>query len=97
MIPPCQPLAGFDMDHAFSADGGHGGCIEREHAFHGFVCVQLWILGARMHHVEGDVGLFEVFAPVGQSLGGRSACSDGEKMVLPHSDGAFSWVSSMNV
>ena len=97
MVPPCVPLAWFDMDHAFSINGGHGGSIEGKCAFHGFLGGEIWVLGAGAHHVESDAGLFKVLAPVGQAVGGRSSCSDGNEMVLPHSDGSFSWIGLVNV
>ena len=90
MVPPYVPFAWFDMDHAFSTNGGHGGSIERKHAFHGFLGGEVWVLGAGAHHIEGDVGLFKVLAPVGQAVGGKSSFLDGIKMVLPRSDGSFS-------
>ena len=38
VVPPCMSSTGLDVYHAFCADGCHWGGVEREHAFHGFVC-----------------------------------------------------------
>ena len=97
MVPPSVLFAWLHMDHAFSADGSHGGSIERKHTLHGFLGREVWVLGAGVHHVEGDVRLFKVLVPVGQVVGGRSSCPGGNEMVLPRSDGSFCWVVMMNV
>ena len=47
--------------------------------------------------LECDVGLLEVFAPVGESVSRWCACSDGDVVVLPSSDGSLRCIGAMDV
>ncbi len=85
------------MDHAFGANGGHRGCIEREHALHGLVSGKVWILGAGSHHVECHVDLLEVLAPVGKAVSFGCACSYSTHVVFPCSDHSFGNVGSVHI
>ena len=85
------------MNHDFCTDGSHGSAVEGEHAFHGFVGREKRIGCARAHHVESDVCLLEVFAPVGQAVSSRCAGSDCDEVVFPGADGPFGRVGAVNV
>ena len=97
VVSLCMSTTWFDMYHTFCANWCHGGCIEREHALHGFVCRQLRILCAWPHHVEGDVSLFKILAPVGESVGRGSAGSNRNKMIFLCADGSFCRVGTVHV
>ena len=97
MIPPCVASVGLDADRTFGSNWGHGGCIEREHAVHRFMCREVGVLGVKAHHVEGDVGLFEVFALVRRLIGFWCASSDGNKVIFPYVDCLLCWVSLVDI
>ena len=89
MIAPCVSSGWFDMDHAFSADWCHWCGIKRKHAFHGFISREVRVLCTGTHHVECDVNLLKILAPVREMVSFWCACSYGAHVVFPHLDHAL--------
>ena len=63
LVAPSLASIWLDMNHYFHFDGRHWRPVKGDHAFHGLICGEKWVGGARAEHVQSDVSLLKIFAP----------------------------------
>ena len=97
VVAPGLTLCGLYVNHDFGSDGGHRSFVEGKHTLHSFVCGKTWVGGARAKHVQCDVGLLQVFAPVGKAVSAWCAGAHCYKVVFPSSNGPLSRVGTMHI